>query len=156
MSHTYSVEPWVVDPLKGFVAEADARLVLLMTPAGQVMAQYGFTRAVDVMAAAALGAAIMSAAGAIAKMLDEPVFSALNHQGKQHGIFLAGFETPRGRMAVLVVYGRESSPGIVQLFFEEFARELVAKCPEPEALEPVLAEDFERDLNESLNALFRA
>jgi len=156
VSRTYSVEPWVVDPLKGFVAEADARMVLLMTPAGQVIAQYGFTRAVDVMAAAALGAAIVSAAGAVARMLDEPVFSALNHQGKQHGIFLAGFDTPRGRMVVLVVYGRESSPGLVQLFFEEFARELVAKCPEPEAPKPILAKDFERDLNETLNALFRA
>ena len=116
MSRTYSVEPWVVDPLKGFVAEADARMVLLMTPAGQVIAQYGFTRAVDVISAAALGAAIVSAAGAVAKMLDEPVFSALNHQGERHGIFLAGFDTPRGRMVVLVVYGRESSPGLVQLF----------------------------------------
>ena len=145
-----------MDPLKGFVAEADAKMVLLMTPAGQVIAQYGFTRAVDVISAAALGAAIVSAAGAVAKMLDEPAFSALNHQGERHGIFLAGFDTPRGRMVVLVVYGRESSPGLVQLFFEEFSRELVAKCPEPEAPKPVLAENFERDLNESLNALFRA
>ena len=156
MSRTYSVEPWVEDPLKGFVAEADARMVLLMTPAGQVIAQYGFTRAVDVMAAAALGAAIIASAGAIAKMLDEPLFSTLNHQGERHGIFLAGFDTPRGRMAVLVVYGQESSPGLVQLFFEEFSRELIANCPEPEAPKPILAEDFERDLNESLNALFRA
>lgn len=156
MSRTYSVEPWVEQPLKGFVAEADARMVLLMTPAGQVIAQYGFTRAIDVMAAAALGAAIMSSAGAVAKMLDEPLFSALNHQGEQHGIFLSGFETPRGRMVALVVYGRESSPGIVQLFFQEFSRELAAVCPEPKTSQRVLAKDFERDLTESLNALFRA
>ena len=60
MNRIYSVQPWVEQPLKSFVDEADARMVLLMTPAGQVIAQYGFTRAVDVMAAAALGAAIMS------------------------------------------------------------------------------------------------
>ncbi len=156
MSRTYSVEPWVEQPLKGFVDEADARMVLLMTPAGQVIAQYGFTRAVDVIAAAARGAAIMASAGAVAKMLDEPLFSVINHQGEQHGIFLAGFETPRGRMVALAVYGRESSPGIVQLFFEEFSRELIAGCPEPEISQPVLADDFERDLNDSLNALFRA
>ena len=59
-------------------------------------------------------------------------------------------------MVALVVYGRESSPGIVQLFFEELSRELTAGCPAPETSQPVLAEDFERDLNESLNALFRA
>ena len=49
MKEAYSIEPWVEGPLKAFVAEADARMVLLMTPAGQVIAQYGFTRAVDVM-----------------------------------------------------------------------------------------------------------
>ena len=59
-------------------------------------------------------------------------------------------------MVCLVVYGLESSPGLVQLFFEEFSRELVGACPQPEAKAPVLAEDFERELNESLDALFRA
>ena len=156
MTRTYSIEPWVEGPLKAFVAEADARMVLIMTTAGQVVAQYGFTRAVDVMSAAALGAAIVASSTAVANMLNEPLFSALNHQGKRHGIFLAGFDTPRGRMVSLVVYGSESSPGIVQLFFEEFAVALSSACPEPEVRQAVLAENFERDLNESLNALFRA
>ena len=155
MTRSYAIEPWVEGPLKEFVGEADARMVLLMTPAGQVIAQYGFTRAVDVMAAAALGAAIVSSVNAVAKMIDEPLFSALNHQGERHGIFLGAFDTPRGRMVSLVVYGPESSPGLVQLFFEEFTRGLVSVCPEPETRKRVLAENFERDLNESLNALFR-
>ena len=155
MSSTYSVEPWVDAPLRKFVDEAGARLALLMTPAGQVIAQHGFTRALDVMAAAALGAAIVSAAGAVAKLLDEPMFSTLNHQGERHGVFLASFDTPRGRMVSLVVYGPDSSPGLVQLFFEEFSRDLVAVCPEREAPKRVLSEDFERELNESLAALFR-
>ena len=53
------IEPWVAAPLQGFLDESGARLTLLMTSAGQVIAQDGFTRSVDVMAAAALGAAIM-------------------------------------------------------------------------------------------------
>ena len=152
---TYSLDPWVEQPLGAFVAEASARLALLMTPAGQVIAQYGFTRAVDVMAAAALGAGIVASTGEIAKLLDEPLFSVLNHQGERHGIFLAGFDTPRGRMVCLVVYGPESSPGLVDLFFEEFSRDVLAACPEEEAPKQVLAADFERELNESLSALFR-
>jgi hypothetical protein len=154
MSRTQSVDPWVEEPLKAFIGEAGARLALLMTPAGQVIAQHGFTRAVDVMAAAALGAAIVASTGEVAKMLDEVQFSALNHQGEKHGIFLAGFDSPRGRMVSLVVYGSESSPGLVQLFFEEFTRDLVAACPEPETPRKVLAADFERELNARLNTLF--
>lgn len=51
-----TLEPWVGPPLDRFLAESEARVVLLMTAAGQVVAQHGFTRSLDVMAAAALGA----------------------------------------------------------------------------------------------------
>ena len=152
---TRAVEPWVSAPLTKFVDEAGARLTLIMNPSGQVLAQYGFTRAVDVMAAAALGAAIVASTGEIARLLEEPRFNALNHQGSRHGIFVAGFDSPRGRLLGLVVYGSNSSMGLVQLFFEEFTRELVAACPAPENRRPVLAEDFERELNQSLATLFK-
>lgn len=154
MSETRVVEQWTLEPLDRFITEAGVRLVLLMTPSGQVLAQHGFMRAVDVMAAAALGAAITSSSGELARMLDGRAFTALNHQGQRHGIFLAGFETPRGRLLALVVYGTDSSLGLVQLFFGDLVRDLVAACPAPERPKRVLAEDFERDLNESLASLF--
>lgn len=154
MSETRAAEGWTLQPLQRFVREAGARLVLLMTPSGQVLAQHGFARAVDVMAAAALGAAIVSSSGELARMLDGHAFAALNHQGKRHGIFLAGFDSPRGRLLTLVVYGPDSSVGLVQLFFDDLARDLVAACPAPEKPKRVLAEDFERELNESLASLF--
>ena len=153
---TRTVEPWVREPLMRFVDEAGARLTLVMTSAGQVVAQYGFTRAVDVMAAAALGAAIVASTGEIARMMEEPQFNALNHQGVRHGVFVAAFDSPRGRLLALVVYGSNSSFGLVQLFFEEFVRDLVAACPVPETRKPILAEDFERELNQSLATLFKA
>ncbi len=154
MTRTFAIDPWVKEPLETFVTEAGARLALLMTPAGQVIAQHGFTRAVDVMSAAALGAAIVASTSEVAKLLDEPAFSVLNHQGERHGVLLGGFDTPQGRMVCLAVYGVESSPGLVQLFFEEFSRDVREAWPEPEAPKQVLAADFERELNESLSALF--
>ena len=45
-----ALEPWVAGPLETFLAESAARVVLVMTAAGQVVAQHGFTRALDVMA----------------------------------------------------------------------------------------------------------
>jgi len=153
---TRAVEPWVLEPLERFVLEAGARLTLVMTPSGQVLAQHGFTRAVDVMAAAALGAGIVASTAEIARMMDESTFHALNHQGRRHGIFLGACDTGRGRLLVLVVYAAESSSvGLVQLFFEELAVALAAAAPAPAEQPPVLAADFERDLNESLATLFR-
>src|SRR3989441_1242453 len=85
---TRAVEAWTLEPLVTFVKEAGARLVLVMTSAGQVMAQHGFSRAVDVMSAAALGAAIIASTDEIARQLAQPPFAVLNHQGERHGVFL--------------------------------------------------------------------
>jgi len=154
VSRTVAVQPWTAAPLEHFISEAGARLALLMTPAGQVFAQHGFTRAVDVMSAAALGAAIVSSTGEIARMLSEPRFAELGHQGRGYGVFLAAFDTPLDSLVLLAIYGRESSLGLVKLFYEEFVEEIVEVCPEPEPRTQVLAADFERDLNASLAALF--
>lgn len=154
MSETRALEAWTLEPLKRFVAEAGARLALLTTPSGQVIAQHGFARAVDVMAAAALGAAIAASTAELCRMLKEPEFKSLNHQGVEHGIYIARCDTPRGPLLVLAVYDSDSSPGLVHLFFEELAGALAASCP-PHSAEPkVLAEDFEQELTASLKALF--
>jgi len=152
---TRAVEAWTLQPLVKFTKEAEARLVLLMTSAGQVMAQHGFSRAVEVMSAAALGAAIIASTVAMAKELKQPPFAALTHQGERHGIFLAGFGTARGMLVVLVVYDLEvSSVGLVQLFFEQLVADLQAACPKEGVPKQVLAADFERELSDSLNTLF--
>ena len=126
-----------------------------MTPSGQVLAQHGFARATDLMSAAALGAAIMASSGALAQQLGEQTFGALYHAGVYHGIHLAPCATPRGGLIVLTVFGRETSIGLVELFYEEFAAALKSAAPVDQVREPVLAKDFEADLNRSLTSLFR-
>jgi len=150
-----AVESWTLQPLTDFVREAAVRLVLLMTPAGQVLAQSGFSRAVDVMSAAALGAAIIASTTEMAKQLKQAPFAALSHQGQRHGIFLAQSVTARGPVVALVVYDLDvSSVGLVQLFFEQLAADLAAASPKDTVNKQVLAADFERELSSSLNALF--
>ncbi len=152
---TRAVEPWTLQPLVDFVREASVRLVLLMTPAGQVLAQSGFSRAVDVMSAAALGAAIMASMTELAKQLGQPPFAGLNHQGSRHGIFLSGLTSHRGPIVALAVYELDvSSLGLVQLFFEQLAGDLKAAAPKDSVPKKVLAADFERELSESLSTLF--
>lgn len=152
---TTVVEAWTEAPLLRYVGQSSARLVVIMTPAGQVLAQHGFTRAVDLMSAAALGAAIMAASGALAEQVGERAFGALFHAGQRHGILLAPCATPRGQLIVLTVFGRETSIGLVQLFYDEFATALQHAAPADQVREPVLAADFEADLQRNLTSLFR-
>ena len=149
-----SVEPWVTAPLERFLAESSARLTLLMTSSGQVVAQHGFVRSVDVMTAAALGAAIMASTGEIGRLVGESRFHALVHQGTKQQVFLSDFETARGRWIGLVVFDRESTVGLVQLFFDRLVVELVGAAPREAPKQQALPENFERELNASLRALF--
>lgn len=151
---TRAIDPWVEAPLADFLRESSARLVLLMTSAGQVVAQHGFTRSLDVMAAAALGAGIMSATAELARVMGVRPLDAVVHHGHSLGIYLAGFDTPRGRWLGLVVFGAESSLGLVQLFFARLVEELGRAAPAPQPTRAPLAEDFEQELNRSLSALF--
>jgi hypothetical protein len=155
MTVVRAVETWTLEPLTTYVAEAGARLVLLMTPAGQVLAQSGFSRAVDVMAASALGAAIVASTNELARLMGQPPFAGLSHQGQRNGIFLSAFHTDRGALVVLVVYELDaSSLGLVQLFLEHLVADLRAASPKTGVPRQVLAADFERELNDSLNSLF--
>jgi hypothetical protein len=150
-----AIEPWVLGPLRSFVDESSARLALLMTTSGQVVAQHGFMGALDLMAAAALGAGIIASSGELALQMDWPPFRVVAHQGRRQGHFLAWFDTPRGRWVALVVYGEETKLGLVQVYFDQLVEELVAAAPpEPAQKKEVLAADFERELNASLRALF--
>ncbi len=77
-----ALEPWVEVPLQTFLDESSARLTLLMTSSGQVVAQHGFSRSLDVMTAAALGAGIGASTEELARLMGSPRFEALVHHGR--------------------------------------------------------------------------
>jgi hypothetical protein len=149
-----AIEPWVAAPLQSFLDDSSARLTLVMTAAGQVIAQAGFTRSVDVMAASALGAGIIATLDALAEVMGTGRFSAVLHQGTRQSLYLRAFDTPRGRWIGLVVFGTETSAGLVQVFFKDLAERLAAAAPADGATAAPLAASFEHELNASLRSLF--
>lgn len=149
-----ALEPWVAGPLQTFVGESSARLILLMTTSGQVVAQHGFSRSVEVMTAAALGAGIVASTEELARIMGAPRFGAVVHAGVHQSCMLSAFGTPRGRWIGLVVFGPETSVGIVQLFFDQMVEQLVNAAPREQPPPPLLAENFEHELNTSLKELF--
>lgn len=150
-----SVEQWIEEPLRKFVEDAGVALALLLHPSGQVLAQYGFNRAMDIMSACALAAAINASASELGRQLEGKPFAGLHHAGKARQIFLAEAKTTRGAYIFLTVFDERSSLGLVQLYFEEFRVNLANAAPPPVAVpEAMLNENFERELNRNLAALF--
>ncbi|MGH7665322.1 MAG: hypothetical protein ACRENI_13690, partial [Gemmatimonadaceae bacterium] len=151
---------WVEEPLRRLVDDARALLALVLHPSGQVLAQHGFTRAVDVMSACALAAAIHASSSELGRQLEGQPFAGLHHAGRQRQIFLAQASTSRGAYLCLTVFDQASSLGLVRLYFDEFRIALAsaasgsssAGTPVDEAI--ALADNFETDLNRNLAALF--
>jgi hypothetical protein len=150
-----TTEPWIEAPLARYVEEARARLAGLLHPSGQVMAQAGFTRAIDVMTACALASAVHSTSAELGRQVDGKPFRGLHHAGAERQLYLAPAETARGAYICLTVFDAASSLGLVRMYFDDLCRDLAAAAPPLVPLrEPALAVDFERDLNANLAAMF--
>ena len=146
-------ESWVEEPLRRFVDEARVLFALLLHPSGQVLGQHGFTRAVDVMSACALAAAIHASGDALGLEMESKPFGELHHGGAARQIFLARTPTPRGDLVLLSVFDRSTSLGLVRVYFEELRGALATIAPVA-AGDPALGKNFEQELNHSLAALF--
>lgn len=149
----HSVEPWIEAPLEAFVGDSGVLFALLCHPSGQVLGQHGFLRAIDVMSASALAAAIWASSAELGKTLDGKPFNEL-HAGTARQLFLARAETRRGPYIFLTVFDESSSLGLVRLYYAELKAGLAQSAPPPEPDRPVLAANFEGDLNKNLAVLF--
>lgn len=151
-----AAEQWVEPPLENFLLESEARLVVILTRSGQVVAQHGFDRSGDLMSAASLAAGIMAAGAELSRLLEATSPRELAYEGEELGIYLASIELPGRTWTGLVGYGKETSLGLVQLFFAELTAELerAAPPPPPEGFPTVLDRDFESELDRSLRSLF--
>jgi len=153
---TAVVEPWIETPLRQFVDDAQVLLALILTPSGQVLGQHGFSRAIDVMSACALAAAIQASSAELGRQLQGKPFGGLHHAGAARQMFLAAADTRRGQLLCLTVFDEATSFGLVQIYFAELANRLAAAAPTPAGPPPaVLAETFEQDLDRNLALLFR-
>jgi len=151
---THVAEPWIEAPLQTFVDDAQALFALLLHPNGRVMGQFGFTRAVDVMAACALAAAIHASAGELGRELDGKPFRELYHAGRDRQIFIGDVPTTRHPFVFLTVFDAESSLGLVRIYFEELCALLQHAQPPALPETPIADASLEQDLNRNLAVLF--
>jgi len=142
-------------PIQTFVRESRARIALVVTGSGQVLAQHGFARRYEVMNVASLAAAAHAAAGALGRLTGAGPWHHLHHAGSRQDLFLATLRTPAEDLIFVVIFDAESSLGLVQLFFGRLTQQ-VAGLPEfqqPPGQTTTQA-TFERDLEEGLQRVF--
>jgi len=150
------VEQWLEMPLRQFVEDAQVMLALILTPSGQVLGQHGFTRAIDVMSACALAAAIQASSSELGRQLQAQPFGGLHHSGLERQMFLASVDTPRGALLCLTVFDEATSFGLVQVYYDELRHRLAEAAPGPQPIpSDVLSDTFEQDLDRNLALLFR-
>ena len=98
--------------LSGFLGESNARTALIVDRTGQLVATVGEAPAFDPTAFASLTAADFSANDQLARMLGEPEFGALFHQGERESMYLADIAR---RVILVVLFDNRTTLGLVKL-----------------------------------------
>ena len=156
MSDPTVAEAWVAAPLRKLME--DARLIsgVLLYPSGRAVGQFGFTNAADVMSICALTSAINASARELGRQLDGKPFYEMHHAGAERQVFMARASAGAQEFLFVGVFDRESSLGVVEMYFTEFQKALEKLRPDAAVAAPTVKPggDFEGELNRSLDALF--
>jgi predicted regulator of Ras-like GTPase activity (Roadblock/LC7/MglB family) len=147
-------EPWVEAPLTRLME--DARLIsgVLLYPTGKAVGQFGFSNAADVMSVCALTSAINASARELGRQLDGKPFLEMHHAGAERQVFMARCMAGAQEFLFVGVFDKESSFGVVEIYFEEFQKALEKLHPDTPKAGKGPSGDFEGELNRSLDALF--
>lgn len=141
------------EPMKAFVRESRVRTAILVTQAGQVLAQRGFSRGFDVSSVAALAAAAHASARPLAELTDSDRWNHLHHAGADTQLYLAPFRVGGDELILVAIFDEASTLGLVQLFFDRLV-EAIHEIPELGAeLHSDDAAAFEQDLEAGVERL---
>ncbi len=112
-----------------------AELVLLIDRNGQRIACEGPSQGIDLTALASLAAANIAATDGLARLIGEPEFSVLFHQGKRRSIHISDIAR---KFSLVVVFDESVSLGMVRLkvkrataYLEEILRGFQRKMESP-------------------------
>jgi predicted regulator of Ras-like GTPase activity (Roadblock/LC7/MglB family) len=111
------IEALISKMLKG----AEAKCALLVDKDGHLITRQGFTHSLDTTALAALLAGSFASTKEIARLVGEPEFSVLFHQGKKDHIHMS---LVGERSILVVIFDDRTTIGMVRLYAKETAVEL--------------------------------
>jgi len=104
-----------------FLREANARTGMIVDRTGQMVATVGEEPSFDPTAFASLTAADFSANDQLARMIGEPEFGSLFHQGEKESMYLADIAR---RVILVVLFDNRTTLGLVKLRVRQTVSEL--------------------------------
>src|SRR6185369_5349014 len=99
-----------------FLEESSAVDALLIDRSGQLLARGGTSRSLDTVSLSALAAGAFSSTAAMARLVGEPEFTMLFHQGLKENIHVAAVDD---QAILLAVFDHRTTVGMVRLFAKE-------------------------------------
>ena len=111
----------ILEHLNALLRESSARCALLVDRAGQLLASAGDKLSFDPTAFASLTAADFSANDQLAKMIGEPEFASLFHQGEKESMYLADVAR---RVILVVLFDDQTTVGMVRLRVKQSVADL--------------------------------
>ena len=143
---------WLDVPLRRFMQDSRAQRAIVLRPDGKVLAQFGFQSASEVKTACSLAAAINASGRELGKQLSGAPFRGMHQGGRTQGLFMGSCAAGGTDCLLLAAFDRESTLGLVRLYFGEFKDALSGLDGRVTSAE--IPMDLESDLNSSLDALF--
>ena len=131
--------------LADLLVRSEGEAAFLCDRGGNIMAQSATNLYAQEENMAALAAGSFYATRELAKLLGEPEFHCVFHQGDANSVYMQSTDFD---MLVLVIFGSESNPGLVRLYSTESCQALDVlmkdadtEAPQPTASSPVFEID---------------
>lgn len=144
-SHSFVVYEEQIDQINAamlrMIKKAEAKCALLVDKDGHLITRQGFTQSLDTTALAALLAGSFASTKEIARLVGEPEFSVLFHQGQKDHIHIS---LVAERCILAVIFDDRTTIGMVRLYAKESG----------DRLKEIITESAMRDQTPSLDPEF--
>ncbi len=139
--------------IRWLIKKAEAKCALLVDKDGHLITRQGFTQTLDTTALAALLAGSFASTREIARLVGEPEFSVLFHQGKKDHIHIS---LVNDQTILAVIFDDRTTIGMVRLYCREASEKLndVFSEPPPDTDHPGLDVDFARTAESRIDDVF--
>lgn len=142
--------------LSNFMRKSQARAALLVDKEGHLVAKQGYLAKLDTTSLSALVAGSFASTREVARLLGEPEFKVLSHQGKEQSIHITLIGE---RTLQVVVFDSQVMPGMIQ----ELSKQLAGKVNEilieiskrePREEDTKQMDGFSSEMKDHLDSLF--
>ncbi len=137
------------------IKESEAKCALLVDKDGHLITRQGFTHTLDTTALAALLAGSFASTKEIARLVGEPEFSVLFHQGKRDHIHISLIGE---RTILVVIFDDRTTIGMIRLYAKEVGetlKDILESSPEGDKGKLELGEEFAESADAKLDDIFQ-